>query len=124
MDQDSFNLNLFPDFSENLISCKQYSNDSLEYFEKGNYSNNNLKFNKNELFKERKYIKLYFNESISLYIFIYCNLNFFDNYDKIKNNNQKMINISNEKKKISNKKEMIFKINFFQINIYILIIYH
>ena len=35
MDQDSFNLNLFPDFSENLISCKQYSNDSLEYFEKG-----------------------------------------------------------------------------------------
>lgn len=48
MDQDNFNLNMFPDFSENLINFKQFSNDSFDYSDK----NDTPFFEKSQIFEE------------------------------------------------------------------------
>ena len=48
MDQDEFNLNMIPVFSENLITYKQYSNDSFEAFEK-----NEIEYYEQQIQKEK-----------------------------------------------------------------------
>ena len=53
MDQDLFNLNLIPVFSENLLSCKQNSSESLEIKEK-----NEIPYYKEEEQKD-KFIESY-----------------------------------------------------------------